>query len=274
MLSLLKRSRKLFGEVRRKLGMGSVRLPQRPAGRRRSKRQPVPTEVPDGVCPLCGSTSFIEFRGRPLEKCAGCDAPVRTRMAWLLLRDYVKIGPSSRIAHFAPEASIERAVKAIGPADYRKFDINEARYPAESAVEHCDMCRDLHKLPQGYFDVVIHNHVLEHVPCNYTVVLQRLHGLLRPGGMHVFSFPVQPGRYRENLSSALTSGERKKAFGQGDHMRRFGRDDFEDTAGMVFGIGRDYSVANFIPPATLAKAVIPQARWTLERGPVFVVAKQ
>ena len=42
---------------------------------------------------------------------------------------------------------------------------------------------------------------------------------------------------------------------------------------MVFDLDETYSLANFLPEATLLAAGIPPPRWTLEMGPVFVVEK-
>ena len=120
----------------------------------------------------------------------------------------------------------------------------------------------------------MHNHVLEHLPCNYTVVLQKLHALLKPGGYHVFSFPVgRSGSYRSDLSPSLGARERRLRFGQKDHIRRFTRVDFDRTVGMVFDLDHTYSLARFIPEDRLLAAQIPPPRWTLEMGPVFIVPK-
>lgn len=228
------------------------------------------------ACPICGDHRFIDFGNRPRERCAGCRALARTRATWLILTEVARIGPGSRVLHFAPEQSLAPRLRALCGESYRPFDFNEKRYAFDFPVGHCDLCTDVPKLfePESA-DVVIHNHVLEHLPCNYGMVLLQLQGLLAPGGYHVFSFPIgRRGCYREDLSPNLSEEERKARFGQEDHIRRFTRRDFDRTVGMVFpGLDSAYSLANHIPAERLLAAGIPPGRWTLELGPVFVVPK-
>jgi phosphoglycolate phosphatase len=227
-------------------------------------------------CPICGCGSFVDFRGRPAERCRDCGAHTRTRSVWLMLTEVCRIGPGSRVLHFAPEPALAPRLREICGEGYRPHDLNAARYRFGFEVAPCDLCTDIPRLfAPGSFDVVMHNHVLEHLPCNYTVVLQRLHALLRPGGHHVFSFPVGHGHYRSDFSPELSEAERAARFGQKDHVRRFTGHDFDSTIGMVFDeLDHDYSMARFIPEATLRAAAIPPERWTLAKGPVFIVEKK
>ena len=227
-------------------------------------------------CPICDGDTFVTFRDRPAERCKDCGAHARTRAAWLLLTEVCRIGPGSRILHFAPEPSLAPKLRALSGDNYLPYDFNNERYRFDFEVRHCDLCRDINRLfEKASFDVVMHNHVLEHLPCNYTVVLQKLHALLKLGGHHVFSFPVGgSGSYRSDFSPALNTRERRLRFGQKDHVRRFTREDFDSTVGMVFEeLDHTYSLAAFIPEETLLAAQIPPPRWTLEMGPVFIVPK-
>jgi 2-polyprenyl-3-methyl-5-hydroxy-6-metoxy-1,4-benzoquinol methylase len=116
--------------------------------------------------------------------------------------------------------------------------------------------------------------VLEHVPCNATIVLQQLHALLRPGGAHVFSVPLTSGHSRSDLDPRLPRDERTARFHQRDHLRKFGRRDFDATLGMVFGLtARGYSIADHVPPETLHAAAVPEAQWTARSSTVFLVRR-
>jgi phosphoglycolate phosphatase len=224
-------------------------------------------------CPICGGEEFVEVRGRPADRCRKCRALTRTRTAWLVLTEVCRVGPGTRLLHFAPEPALAPRLHAICGEGYAPYDLNNERYSYPFPVGHCNLCTDVPRMFEpGSFDVVMHNHVLEHLPCNYTIVLQRLHALLRPGGYHVFSFPIgSKGYYRSDMTPDLPEHERRRRFGQGDHIRRFTRNDFEQTVGMVFGLTGDYSLTDYIPAATLSAAAIPPPRWTLEQGPVFIV---
>lgn len=234
-----------------------------------------PASITAASCPLCGSREFKAPRGIGSERCTRCKARVRTRAAYLALTEVCRIDAGSRILHFAPESALAPILHRICGNNYVPCDLNSERYQFDFPVKKCDLCRDINTLFRiEEFDVVMHNHVLEHLPCNYTIILQRLHALLRPGGHHIFSFPIyQSGRYRCDMAPSLSAKERTQRFGQDDHVRRFSREDFDQTVGMVFDIGRTYSMTDFVPAETLLAAAIPPPRWTLEMGPVFIVRK-
>lgn len=225
-------------------------------------------------CPFCGHDTFVDFKKRKGEQCAKCLTLSRIRSNWVVLETVGKVGPATKIAHFAPEEPIAKKLKAICGDNYYPYDLKNDRYNFGFPVEKVNMCTDLESLPQQFYDVVLHAHVLEHVPCNYTIVLQKLHGLLKPGGHHVFSFPVRPGYYREDQSPKLTARDRAERFGQYDHLRRFGATDFVAMVGCIFGITEDYTLADWVPKDVLIANAIPEERWTLQGlGPLFVVRK-
>ena len=242
------------------------------AKRRRRLRGSAP--VPGARCPFCGSTEFVDYRDRRGERCASCRSHARVRAAWVILTGYCRVQPDTRIVHFAPEPLIAKRLREKCGDRYQPYDLNNERYPLELGVQHFDLCRDLPRLPKAGFDVVLHNHVIEHVTCNYTIVLQRLHDLLRPGGTHVFSLPIGKGYFKDDISPKLTHAERTKNFGQWDHVRHFGRNDLERTLGMVFGITQDYDLSRLVPAERLLAAAVPPERWTVDLSPTFVVDKQ
>ena len=110
-------------------------------------------------------------------------------------------------------------------ADYSPENFNNAQVK----IQKLDLCASEVPFNKKTFDVVMHNHVLEHVRCDVASVIRRLNSLIKPGGLHVFSIPISPGREsEEDLSFDLSDEERKQRFGQEDHVRVFGRD-YEET---------------------------------------------
>jgi SAM-dependent methyltransferase len=91
-------------------------------------------------------------------------------------------------------------------------------------VEHFDLCNDTLKLPDASFGLILHNHVLEHLPCRIEGVLTELDRILAPGGIHMFSIPIKGSVTIEDLSPELSPQERRARFGLEDHMRVFGSD--------------------------------------------------
>jgi ubiquinone/menaquinone biosynthesis C-methylase UbiE len=90
--------------------------------------------------------------------------------------------------------------------------------------------------PDGAFDLVICNHVLEHVP-DLDRALTELHRVLRPGGVAVLQTPFASGRAETLEDPAITSDrDRLKFYGQEDHVRLFGRDIFDRVAAVGFRV--------------------------------------
>lgn len=85
---------------------------------------------------------------------------------------------------------------------------------------------DIHHMPfqDDSFDVVLCNHVLEHVNDD-RLALREIYRVLRPGGWAILQSPVDPTRETTFEDPSITSlREREKNFGQADHVRLYGRD--------------------------------------------------
>jgi phosphoglycolate phosphatase len=165
-------------------------------------------------------------------------------------------------------------LKVVG-AGYEAADVDPERYSARvgTSVKRLDLCQDTSKLPSEHYDLVLHNHVLEHVPCNYTWVAQNLHRAVKRGGAHVFSIPISAGYYAEDLDPKLTTDERSARFGQHDHMRRFGRNDFSASFGNLFGMRDPYSLTDFFSEDVLIASNIRKSQWTCSGSSVFYIRK-
>ncbi|MBO6816383.1 MAG: methyltransferase domain-containing protein [Rhizobiaceae bacterium] len=91
----------------------------------------------------------------------------------------------------------------------------------------------------NYFDFILHNHVMEHIPGSYIDHLHEFQRILAPGGAMIFSIPgPSMSKLTEEGGEHLSSPEERLAkFGQVDHFKQFGRDlvDFlEASDGMRF----------------------------------------
>ena len=86
---------------------------------------------------------------------------------------------------------------------------------------------DIHHIPfdENKFDVVLCNHVLEHVRDDIAA-MQEIQRVLKPGGWAVMQVPFFSPVPETTVSdpSITDPGEREKAFGQDDHVRKFGKD--------------------------------------------------
>ena len=150
-------------------------------------------------CNICGSETFKDVGKRKGVLCAQCGSYERTRLMMMMIekRDLAK---NARILHLAPEFGLYKAL-APKAAEYVTADIDLERYAHIPGIQHLDLC-DADAIGQlGTFDLILHSHVIEHLPCNYTAVLLHLHRLLNPGGFHLFSVPIYGAHYEEDLKA-------------------------------------------------------------------------
>lgn len=185
------------------------------------------------TCNVCGGNNFRDFRGRRLAECVDCRSLERTRLLKLALDLQKAVRPGMRVLHLAPKLGLGRYIKGVVGDGYTCADLRPERYPAELNPIAMDLIQDVYDLPAEHYDLVVHSHVMEHLPCDMTAVLYHLHRALKPGGWHAFGIPISNGRYCSDFSE-MTAEERKESFGNAEHYRAIGRDDLDKTLGMVF----------------------------------------
>lgn len=100
-------------------------------------------------------------------------------------------------------------------------------------------------------DVVIANHILEHIP-NYYDALNEIYRVLKKGGYAVLQTPFSPMIYNNFEDQLLNTEELKEKFyGQRDHVRVFGLRLFDDIkqAGFDLHLYRHDEVLQKFNPA-------------------------
>ncbi|HEY0744043.1 MAG TPA: class I SAM-dependent methyltransferase [Chryseosolibacter sp.] len=176
------------------------------------------------LCPVCGSgfRKFLPYgriNARPNALCPSCQSLERHRLIWLYLKTQTEFFKKPMdVLHIAPEACFMKAFERMHGDRYITADI-------ESPLAKVKM--DIHSIPfeENSFDAVLCNHVLEHVN-NDIEAMREINRVLRPGGFAVLQVPFFnpiPERTYEDLS-ITDPREREKAFGQDDHVRKYGRD--------------------------------------------------
>lgn len=224
-------------------------------------------------CNICESASFGKQGLRHNVRCLNCGSLERTRALKLHLDRIGMPKRGEKVLHIAPERHISGLLSESAREGYDAVDLFPELFPFVKAKKF-DLCTDAEALQPESYDYIIHSHVLEHLPCNWTMVLLFLHRALKVGGRHVFCVPILSGQYEESLQP-LTAEEATRRFGQNDHVRRIGRADLDRTLGMVFrGDLQRHILGNCFPDEVLADANIPEAeRRTLNSSTVFVFGK-
>lgn len=164
------------------------------------------------------------------DRCPLCHSTSRERLVWFWLSNKgagFRFSRNCRIAHFAPEKGLTRSLRNASPSGYAAFDLEPSRYRHLSGVEQADLTR----LPMadGSVDLLVCNHVLEHVP-DVAASLAQIRRVLKPRGVAILQVPIAL-----KLDSSIELGmdsspaDRLRLLGQDDHVRLFTREDYEST---------------------------------------------
>ncbi|MCD9124384.1 class I SAM-dependent methyltransferase [Luteimonas fraxinea] len=176
--------------------------------------------------------SALEVIGSDVDrfKCPRCFSHDRERHLYLYLAAagiYERI-PEADLLHFAPERHLSRKFASQAPKRYVRCDL----HPNAEGIDAVDICA----MPFGdqSFDLLVANHVLEHVHDDGRA-LAEVHRVLRPGGFAIlqtpFSRKLQVTWEDDGISDDWS---RTQAYGQEDHVRLYGRDFFSRVAAAGF----------------------------------------
>ncbi|WP_250125028.1 BNR-4 repeat-containing protein [Chroococcidiopsis sp. CCMEE 29] len=184
--------------------------------------------------------------------------------------------PGLRVLHFAPEWGLVKKFSELSGELYTPCDLDLTRYKSSyTRIYQVDMCHDLRKLPCQSFDVIIHNHVLEHVCCSVEDVLTELDRILAYGGQQFFSVPIRGEETLEDLSPNLTDIDRARLFGQHDHVRIFGQRDILNLLRKVWGSDQPYIFpTDWFSKEQLEAIGLPSDSWSkLDYNTIFYRVK-
>ena len=170
----------------------------------------------------------------------------RHRMLWLYLNDETDFFTAPlKVLHFAPEQAFYKLFRKQKNLDYTTTDLFSPL--ADVKADICDL-----PFEDNQYDVILCNHVLEHIPDD-TKAMQELYRVLKPGGMAILQIPQDLNRETTFADDSITDQkERAKIFGQYDHVRIYGRDYFNKLRSIGFTvIEEDYT--NKISPELVEK---------------------
>ncbi|HEX8577123.1 MAG TPA: methyltransferase domain-containing protein [Flavobacterium sp.] len=154
----------------------------------------------------------------------------RHRLLWIYLkRETDFFTAPKKVLHFAPEQVFYKIFRNQKNLDYTTTDL---RSPL------ADVKADICNLPfqDNTYDVILCNHVLEHIPDDKKA-MRELYRVLKPGGMGIFQIPQDLNRASTFSDDSITNKkERARIFGQYDHVRIYGRDYFDTLRAIGFTV--------------------------------------
>jgi SAM-dependent methyltransferase len=204
------------------------------------------------ICPICKS-KFKKFAPFGLVKrenalCFTCGSLERHRLLWKYLNDKTNLFDDKikkRLLHFAPEKAFYNLFSQSQNIEYTPCDLFPEIY--DYGVNPQIGKVDITKIPyeENYFDVVLCNHVLEHIPDD-KLAMRELFRVMKNGAWGIFQVPIDNERESTYEDFSITTAEgREKAFGQKDHVRWYGRDYKDRLRSVGFVVIEDNFVKNF-----------------------------
>ncbi|MCX6269990.1 MAG: class I SAM-dependent methyltransferase, partial [Bacteroidetes bacterium] len=175
-------------------------------------------------CPFCGSTDRERHLYMYFDKLN----------LWENLRD-------KSVLHFAPEIQLRKKIEQYAPAKYIKADL----YPSDSTIQKMDTTN----IPfnNESFDIVICNHVLEHIP-DHMKALKEIFRILKPNGIAILQTPFSKLLKKNIEDEAINTDELRLIFyGQTDHVRVFSEPQFIQslvTAGFIVDVKKHQDFFN------------------------------
>jgi len=208
-------------------------------------------------CPICDSEykKFLPYgRGdsaRDNALCPHCLSLERHRLIWLYLKEKTSFFKSPlKVLHIAPEACFMKPLSRLKTIEYITADL-------ESPLAQVKM--DIHAMPfaDNTFDVLLCNHVLEHVADDFQAV-REIYRVLKPSGWAILQVPFFGNDLADTYEDASITlpADRFKHFGQEDHVRMYGNDYATRLAKSGFKVDENMYVKQ-IPAGYISKYGLP-----------------
>jgi SAM-dependent methyltransferase/GT2 family glycosyltransferase len=208
--------------------------------------------------------SAVDSVGSTLERylCPRCYCNDRDRHLWLYIAysGLLENANAMRILHIAPELRIEQRIRRLNPLEYVAGDLS----PRD--LSHRRINVEALDLPDGYFDLIICNHVLEHVD-QPDRALAEFHRCLKPGGRLIAQTPYSPRLKKTfELTDKPSIPFATRYFGQDDHVRLFGIDIVDRFHEAGFG-------GELLPHASVLGDIDPDQVGCNGKEPFFLFTK-
>lgn len=189
-------------------------------------------------CPVCSGrfSRFLPYGYNVIRKgvlCPRCFSLERHRLLWLFLENKTRFfNDPLKVLHIAPEQCFYKRFRKLKNLEYTTADL-------ESPL--ADIKLDVQQMPFDHdtFDVVICNHVLEHVPDDRKAIREILR-VLKPGGFAIMQVPLDMSLQETYEDPDIVSPkDREKHFRQKDHYRLYGSDYLDRVRACGFIIQND-----------------------------------
>ncbi|MCL2380274.1 MAG: class I SAM-dependent methyltransferase [Treponema sp.] len=171
-------------------------------------------------CPICNKRSEFKPFGivsRQKAQCNYCNSLERHRLLWIFLKRKTAKdkGKNKKLLHIAAEPCLKNKLNVIFKDGYLTADLYDTRAMIKLDITNIDY-------PEETFDIIICNHVFEHV-IDDIKAMNEFYRTLKTTGWAMFTVPIIRKITEEDYAINTPEG-RLKAFGQKDHVRAYGPD--------------------------------------------------
>ena len=184
----------------------------------------------------------------------------RHRLLWLYLNQKTNFFKDQlSFLHIAPEYCFLPLFKKQKNLKYTTADLNSP---------WADIKMDVHDIPfdDNSFDVIMCNHVLEHVEDDHKV-MSEFFRVMKKGGWGIFQVPIDTSREETFDDPSITDPkERERNYWQADHVRLYGNDYGKKLAAVGFDVIED----NFINELSQKEV----ERYALPKGELIYLCKK
>ena len=194
-------------------------------------------------CPICeeGYSRFLPgpYKIKSNVKCPGCSSLERHRLLWLYLKSKQNILTSKiNLLNISPDYATQTKLKNLANINYKSINLKSSL-----AMYNEDLTNLSFK--DNSFDAILCYHVLEHIEDDLKAISE-LYRILKPEGWAILQTPIDNDKEETYEDFTITSpAERKKIFGQEDHVRIYGRDYFLKLIKAGFTVTEDAFVNKF-----------------------------
>lgn len=205
-------------------------------------------------CPICESR-FRDFypiglelpvlrkykvigAGKRNAGCWNCNSSDRERLVYLYVKNLEEIKGQKKIKilHIAPERGVMAMLSQIKGLEYIGADKFTEGYNYPEGVVDVDITNIPYE--DNSFDLVICNHVLEHIPDDKKAMAE-LYRVLKPKGKALLQVPFSTELDTTLEDFTVTDPkDRERVFGQFDHVRLYGADYHKRLEEVGFNINK------------------------------------
>ena len=169
-------------------------------------------------------SKFLSYGYKTVRKNALCPGTLsleRHRLLWLYLdRETNFLSSNLKVLHVAPEQVFYKKFKKLKNWEYLTFDLDSPIADIKGDLTSTNF-------KDESFDLIICNHVLEHIEDDKSA-LNEIYRILKYNGISILQVPMNVKRKNTFEDSSIKSkNQREKYFGQYDHVREYGLD-FKD----------------------------------------------